>query len=81
MRIQNRQDELGYPHFALIYMDWDGNLRYEASQSIANSLQTILSPGITDTFLLAVARSNEVVLSHSLCKCYIPRQIQYGELI
>lgn len=69
MPMQNKGDELGYPHFALIYMDWAGNLRQEASKSIANSRETILSPRVTDAFLRAVERSNEAVQSQSLCKC------------
>ncbi|KAJ5600988.1 hypothetical protein N7450_002055, partial [Penicillium hetheringtonii] len=68
MPMQNKGDELGYPHFALIYMDWAGNLRQEASKSIANSRETILSPRVTDAFLRAVERSNEAVQSQSLCK-------------
>ncbi|KAJ5464912.1 uncharacterized protein N7458_000598 [Penicillium daleae] len=68
MRMQNEQDKLDYPHFALIYIDWAGNLRHEASKSIANSRETILSLGVTDAFLRAVVWSNEAVVSHSLAK-------------
>ncbi|KAJ5216244.1 uncharacterized protein N7498_002651 [Penicillium cinerascens] len=62
---QYQQDDLAYPHFAIIYIDRYGNLRHETSQSIANSRETILSPWVTDAFLRAVARSKEVVPSHS----------------
>lgn len=71
MSRQNQQDELAYPHFALIYIDRDGNLRHEASPSIRNSREAILSPGVTNAFLQAVARSGEAVPSHSLSKCHI----------
>ncbi|KAJ5087294.1 hypothetical protein N7456_010910 [Penicillium angulare] len=67
--MSNQQDELTHPHFALIYIDRDGNLRHEASQSVANSRESILSPRVTDAFLRAVARSREPVPSHSHCKC------------
>ncbi|KAJ5379742.1 uncharacterized protein N7496_002170 [Penicillium cataractarum] len=66
MSRQNQSDELAYPHFALIYIDRDGNLRHEASPSIRNSREAILSPGVTNAFLQAVARSGETVPSHSL---------------
>ncbi|KAJ5909359.1 hypothetical protein N7504_004002 [Penicillium tannophilum] len=57
--MSNQHDELAHPHFALIYIDRDGNLRHEASPSIANSREAILSPRVTDAFLQAVARSGE----------------------
>ncbi|KAJ5930231.1 hypothetical protein N7466_005724 [Penicillium verhagenii] len=63
--MSNRQDELAHPHFALIYIDRDGNLRHEASPSIANSREAILSPRVTDAFLQAVAMSGEPGPSHS----------------
>ncbi|KAJ5819429.1 hypothetical protein N7474_005020 [Penicillium riverlandense] len=62
--MQNQQDELGYQHFVLIYIDRDGHVRHEASQSIVNSREMIL-PRVTDAFLRAVARSNKTVPSHS----------------
>lgn len=49
--IQNQQNELRYPQFAFIYIDYDGNVRHEASQSIARSCETIQSPRVTDGFL------------------------------
>ncbi|KAJ5087049.1 hypothetical protein NUU61_008356 [Penicillium alfredii] len=58
-----RNIELAYPHYALIYIDADGNLRHQSSQSIADSYQTIVSPSVTDAFLRAVARSRETHLS------------------
>lgn len=70
---QHQQDNLAYPHFAVIYIDRYGNLRHETSQSIANSRETILSPWATDAFLRAVARSKEVIPSHSPYKCQIPQ--------
>ncbi|RAL12561.1 DUF2841 domain-containing protein [Aspergillus homomorphus CBS 101889] len=48
-------DGLACLHFALIYIDDNGKLRFEASPSIANSCQTILSPNVTENFLRAVA--------------------------
>ncbi|KAJ5679893.1 hypothetical protein N7462_008137 [Penicillium macrosclerotiorum] len=65
MSRQHQQDELAYPHFALIYLDRDGNLHHEASRSIANSRESILSPRVTDAFLRAVAQSSEALPSHS----------------
>ncbi|KAJ5190201.1 uncharacterized protein N7498_009186 [Penicillium cinerascens] len=67
MSRRNQQGELTYPHFALIYIDRDGNLRHEASRSIANSRETILSPRVTNEFLRAVARSSDLGPSHSQC--------------
>ncbi|KAB8069383.1 hypothetical protein BDV29DRAFT_198706 [Aspergillus leporis] len=52
-------DGLSSIHFALIYIDESGKLRFEASPSIVNSCQSILSPNVTDTFLRAVALSNK----------------------
>ncbi|KAE8351199.1 hypothetical protein BDV28DRAFT_150204 [Aspergillus coremiiformis] len=46
-------------HFALIYIDDQGKLRFETSPSLANNCQSILSPNVTDTFLRAVALSNK----------------------
>lgn len=69
--MSNQQDELAHPHFALIYIDRDGNLRHEASPSIANSREAILSPRVTDAFLQAVARSREPGTSRSSCKLEI----------
>ncbi|OQD72632.1 hypothetical protein PENDEC_c020G04837 [Penicillium decumbens] len=62
---RNQQGELTYPHFALIYIDRDGNLCHEASRSIADSRETILSPRVTNEFLRAVARSRDSDQSHS----------------
>lgn len=56
-------DGLTSMHFALIYMDEDGKLRFEASPSIVNNCQTILSPNVTDNFLRAVAMSGQGVPS------------------
>lgn len=52
-------DGLACMHFALIYIDDNGKLRFEASQSIANNCQTILSPSVTENFLRAVALSGK----------------------
>ncbi|KAJ5982092.1 hypothetical protein N7451_012192 [Penicillium sp. IBT 35674x] len=50
-------------HFALIYIDKEGNLHHEMSPSISASRQTVLSPQVTTEFLKAVAESNEVMSS------------------
>ncbi|KAJ5100831.1 hypothetical protein N7456_006883 [Penicillium angulare] len=42
-------------HFALIYIDREGNLRHEVSASIFDSAYSILSPQVTGAFLKAVA--------------------------
>ncbi|KAL4998421.1 hypothetical protein BDV10DRAFT_185244 [Aspergillus recurvatus] len=44
-------------HFALLYIDGSGKLRFEASPSTANDAHTILSPEVTHSFLKAVAGS------------------------
>lgn len=76
----NWQDERAYPHFALIYIDQDGNLRHESSPSIADSREAILSPRVTNEFLRAVARSGEVPSSHSQRKShtYLTHRDQRG---
>ncbi|CAI7668131.1 unnamed protein product [Penicillium pancosmium] len=58
MSAQDQQNSPEYPHFALIYIDRQGNLRHESSLSVANSRETILSPLVTDEFLRAVQRSS-----------------------
>lgn len=52
-------DGLASMHFALIYIDEHGKVRFEASPSIANNCQTILAPNVTDSFLRAVALSDK----------------------
>ncbi|KAI9932630.1 hypothetical protein MW887_008878 [Aspergillus wentii] len=59
MSMDAQIDEATCPHFALIYIDLDGKLRFEASPSVANSYQTILSPNVTETFMRAVAISDK----------------------
>lgn len=68
---QNSPEELEYPHFALIYIDRQGNLRHESSLSVANSRETILSPLVTDEFLRAVQRSSGAQ-SHSQLEMGVP---------
>ncbi|GFF90509.1 hypothetical protein IFM47457_08512 [Aspergillus lentulus] len=50
---------LTYGHYAIIYTDGNGKVRLQASPSIANSCQTILSPIVIKNFLEAVALSNK----------------------
>ncbi|EAU36686.1 predicted protein [Aspergillus terreus NIH2624] len=52
-------DGLASMHFALIYIDDSGKVRFEASPSIANSCQSLLAPNVTESFLRAVALSNK----------------------
>ncbi|KAJ5240497.1 uncharacterized protein N7469_002088 [Penicillium citrinum] len=63
---------MAFPHFALIYIDWEGNLRHESSPSIANSRKTILSPRVTDEFLRAVARSRNAISPKSPYELGLP---------
>lgn len=56
---QSPSDGLVYPHFAMIYIDREGNLCQRVSKSIAESRQRILSPRVMGEFLRAVARSRE----------------------
>ncbi|KAJ5557350.1 hypothetical protein N7494_001265 [Penicillium frequentans] len=46
-------------HFALIFIDQDGNLRQQISPSIADSTETILSADLITEFMKAVAQSNQ----------------------
>lgn len=46
-------------HFALIYIDQEGNLRQQISPSIADSTDTILSADLITEFMKAVAQSNQ----------------------
>ncbi|KAL4779696.1 hypothetical protein BJX76DRAFT_69354 [Aspergillus varians] len=52
-------DTLASHHFALLYIDESGKLRFEASSSIANDCHSILSPEVTHSFLKAVAVSED----------------------
>lgn len=51
--------ELGRPHFAHISIDIEGSLHLQCSRSIANTFQGSLSVRLADTFLEAVAMSEE----------------------
>ncbi|CEN59267.1 hypothetical protein ASPCAL01719 [Aspergillus calidoustus] len=51
------------PHFALLYIDDDGKLRFEASASIADNCHRILSSEVIDSFLRAVSLSGDRVKS------------------
>lgn len=75
MSRHNRQDDRAYRHFALICIDRDGILRHETSPSIARSREAILSPQVNHEFLRAVARSGEVVPSHSQRKAHTPSAV------
>ncbi|KAJ5889276.1 hypothetical protein N7504_010086 [Penicillium tannophilum] len=46
-------------HFALIFIDQEGNLRQQISPSIADSTDTILSADLITEFMKAVAQSNQ----------------------
>ncbi|CAG8364440.1 unnamed protein product [Penicillium salamii] len=48
-----------YPHFAMIYIDGEGNLCQRSSDSVAENRQDIFSPTVIAEFLRAVARSRE----------------------
>ena len=53
----NERSENFVEHFALIYIDHEGNLRHQVSASIFDNVQSILSPQVTRAFLKAVAES------------------------
>lgn len=59
MSSQPPREELTYPHFALIYIDREGNLCQKSSQSVAESRERIFTPRVRDEFLRAVAMSRE----------------------
>ncbi|KAJ5215188.1 uncharacterized protein N7469_011679 [Penicillium citrinum] len=61
----NTPEHLAYPHFALICIDHQGNLRHVTSLSVANSRESILSPLMTVEFLRAVQRSSGAAPSYS----------------
>ncbi|KAJ5321688.1 uncharacterized protein N7506_010818 [Penicillium brevicompactum] len=48
-----------YPHYAMIYIDAEGNLCQRSSASVAQNMQDIISPTVAGEFLRAVARSRE----------------------
>lgn len=75
--MEDQTDNLAFPHFALIYIDRDGNLRQEASQSIAHSSETILSPRVRDAFLRAVAMSNNGPSPHLQCEFHASKINSY----
>ncbi|KAJ5365209.1 hypothetical protein N7517_008095 [Penicillium concentricum] len=52
--------KLGRAHFARISIDIEGSLHLQCSQSIANTFQGSLSVQLADTFLKAIAMSEEV---------------------
>ncbi|KAJ5477618.1 hypothetical protein N7530_003127 [Penicillium desertorum] len=58
-------EEPGYTHFAMIYIDNDGNLCQRASDSISESREAIFSPRVTGEFLRAVAMSREARATQS----------------
>jgi hypothetical protein len=64
-------EEPGYTHFAMIYIDNDGNLCQRASDSISESREAIFSPRVTGEFLRAVAMSREARATQSQGKASI----------
>ncbi|KAJ5791972.1 uncharacterized protein N7503_007950 [Penicillium pulvis] len=58
----NRQvEDLESSHFALIYIDQNGNLRHEVSQSLMDSRDTIFTPRVKDEFFRAITQSTGLV--------------------
>ncbi|KAL4963128.1 DUF2841 domain-containing protein [Aspergillus stella-maris] len=57
--VEGPLDSLASHHFALLYIDETGKLRFEASPSIANDCHSILSSDVTQSFLKAVALSGD----------------------
>lgn len=53
------RDEMFARHFALIYIDRDGNLRHQISPSLYDNREDILSAQVAARFLKAVAESEE----------------------
>ncbi|KAI9370303.1 hypothetical protein BJX61DRAFT_549070 [Aspergillus egyptiacus] len=54
-------DSTSFPHFALLYIDDNGKLCFEASSSVADDCHHILSPEVTHSFLRAVAMSGDEI--------------------
>ncbi|KAJ5292138.1 hypothetical protein N7478_001389 [Penicillium angulare] len=57
MSHQLQQCQNSLEHFAIVYIDRQGNLRHEVSPSLFDSGRSILSPKVTGAFLKAVAES------------------------
>ncbi|KAJ5449483.1 uncharacterized protein N7458_005932 [Penicillium daleae] len=64
---------LPFTHFALIYMDADGTVHIQASESIANSCHEILWTKVMDAFLRAVASSEQATIT--IAKTSRPSQL------
>jgi hypothetical protein len=71
-------EEHEYVHFAMIYIDRDGNLCKRASESISESRENILSPRVTSEFLRAVAMSREGhAQSQGKVSIFTPPEVSY----
>lgn len=57
-----------FSHFALIYIDQNGILRYEVSQSLMDSRDTIFTPQVKDEFFRAIKSPTGPVPPIPLCK-------------
>lgn len=66
------QEEQRYPHFALIYVDRNGNLCQRLSESIAERRERIFTPRVRDEFLKAVAISRESQTPQSQRESVLP---------
>lgn len=53
-----------YRHYALIYIDEDGNLCQDSSPSVAQNHENIISPRVRNAFLGAVASSRDSISAH-----------------
>ncbi|KAJ5540419.1 hypothetical protein N7494_005495 [Penicillium frequentans] len=72
----NRQvEDLEFSHFALIYIDQNGILRHEVSQSLMDSRDIIFTPRVKDEFFRAIAHSTGLAPTVPLCDPVASAQI------
>ncbi|KAJ6010315.1 hypothetical protein N7451_001727 [Penicillium sp. IBT 35674x] len=67
MPLDRKLEDLEVSHFALIYIDQNGVLRHEVSQSLMDSRDTIFTPRVKDEFLRAITKSTDLVPPLFLC--------------
>lgn len=71
-----RLNKLPYAYFVLIYIDADGTVRLQVSESIANNWPAIQSAGLIDEFLGAVSMSSGTCISKYQGEYYVdPRTV------
>lgn len=67
--------EVPHPHYAMIYLDHNGELRVKASASIAGCGGAIFTPEVTDNFVKLAAPSHMANMQFNPSKPIFPRHI------